>query len=586
LSSHSRWAALTRGSGAVDETVEPGAARPADGTHEALDIFNRSDDLRTIYLLRHPVDSVGDLTEGEAGRFLLWMVAFGRKLYHGIVIASDVFDYVTRPVDDYLSRLEHFADTSRNSPVSGTRRHISQVHRWYYTQGVRELNLEIFVTPRELAALDGMSPSSERAGATLLDEILRAIESERGSRLETGSGIRAACRAHTAQPASPLPWPTSPVRWCSSRSTGVNLIGYANAVLGVGEDVRSAAQGLGRAGIPFAILNVPLPDSVTSSLPTDLSAFFVDRPIFPVNLFCMTMFETERMRVEFGANMFGGRYNIGYWPWELPTVSPQWRHAFDHIDEVWAISEYLADVYTRCTDKPVAVMPPCVAPGPVEAFDLSSLGVEPGTFVFLAMLDFNSFMSRKNPIGAIQAFRRAFPRENGVERLVIKTINGQAHSHDFDRLLSTAEADPRIVVVDGVFSRAVTNGLIAAADCLVSLHRAEGLGRTIAEAMLLETPVVATNWSGSTSLMDEATGFPVDYSLRPVPSGDYVFATDSRWAEPSIDDAARQLRIVRETPVLRGRKCSAAKVRVAHSYGPDAVGARMADRLGRIAAGH
>jgi glycosyltransferase involved in cell wall biosynthesis len=228
-------------------------------------------------------------------------------------------------------------------------------------------------------------------------------------------------------------------------------------------------------------------------------------------------------------------------------------------------------------------MPLGVAIGPVEPFDLSTLGIEPRTFVFLTMLDFNSFMSRKNPIGAIDAFKRAFPRQSSSERLIIKTINGDSHSDDFDRLLAHVKTDPRILVVDGAYSRAVTNGLIAAADCLVSLHRAEGLGRTIAEAMLLETPVIATDWSGSTSLIDDSTGFPVSYSLTPVPPGDYVFEQGCQWAEPSIDDAAKKFRVVRRKPDLVKRKCTKAKSRIARDHGLDAVAACMANRLDQIA---
>ena len=192
----------------------------------------------------------------------------------------------------------------------------------------------------------------------------------------------------------------------------------------------------GTAGLPFSIFNVALSEHHATSETSNLAAYFVDRPIFPINIFCATAFETERLRAEHGKNLFSGRYNIGYWPWELSKLPPYWRHVFDSVDEVWAISHFLADVYKQYTNKPVTYIPPYVNIDGVEPFDREDLNLDTDDFVYLTMLDFNSYIMRKNPIGTIGAFKQAFPDTNGKERLVIKTINGHAHPEKLNELLT------------------------------------------------------------------------------------------------------------------------------------------------------
>jgi glycosyltransferase involved in cell wall biosynthesis len=205
--------------------------------------------------------------------------------------------------------------------------------------------------------------------------------------------------------------------------------------------------------------------------------------------------------------------------------------------------------------------------------------VEASDCVFLAMCDFNSFTARKNPEGAIAAFRQAFP-SCGAEKLVIKTLNSHGQPAALQRLKALIGNDDRCILIEEALTRPLTAGLIARADCLISLHRAEGFGRVIAEAMALGTIVVATDWSGSTSILDRTRGYPVSYSLRDVAADEYVFNHGSQWAEPSIEDAAVKLRAIRDNlgrdDVLRWR----AKAFVESTYGLDTVAAALANRLG------
>jgi len=506
----------------------------------ALEIFDRYSVLRSIYLLRQDITGTAcSPTEQQAAFFLLWAAVHGRKQYHGIVIDPSYLEFLTQPSGQYFSRLELFAAFTAKRASSA----IDETHAWYYGKAIYDLNLELFLTNREIdVCKHWIARNSSRANPLLLS-----------SRRNGSSNI------------------------------GVNLIGYADGVLGIGEDIRAMTNILRYAGLPFAIFNVALSDHHATSDASDLAAFFVDRPVFPINIFCATAFETERLRAAHGPNLFSGRYNIGSWPWELSKLPPYWRHVFDSVDEVWAISLFLADVYCQYTNKPVTYIPPYVNIDSVEPFDRKDLNLDRSDFVFLTMLDFNSYIKRKNPIGTIGAFKKAFPDTDGNERLIIKTINGHAHPQKLDELLTLVNDDPRIVLMDGPLSRARTCGLIRNANCFVSLHRAEGFGRVIAEAMFLGTPVIATDYSGSTTYLDKSNGFPVPYSLKDVRHGEYIFEEGSQWAEPDFDAAVEAFQVVRRQKSNVTKKAAKAKETIAKNHGRDAVAAKVTERLVQIA---
>lgn len=263
-------------------------------------------------------------------------------------------------------------------------------------------------------------------------------------------------------------------------------------------------------------------------------------------------------------------------------MPPYWRHAFDAVDEVWAISHFLANVYTQHTNKPVTYIPPYVNIDKVDPFDREDLNLAKKDFIFLTMLDFNSYIMRNNSLGTIAAFKQAFPDTDGNERLVIKTINGHVHPEKLDELLTFVNDDQRIVSMDGPLSRAGTCGLIRDADCFVSLHRAEGFGRVIAEAMFLGTPVIATDYSGSTTFLDKSNGFPVPYTLKDVRPGEYIFEEGSQWAEPDFNAAVEAFQTVRKRKSIVTKRVAKAKETISKKHGRDAVAAKVAERLAQI----
>jgi glycosyltransferase involved in cell wall biosynthesis len=551
----------------------------------AQEILERHPTLRSIFLLRPDIaGSSSTPSDEEIAYFLLWAIIDGRHRYHGIVVDADYFDYVTAPVGGFLSRLEAFAALQRKDDPGPDISNANAIHVWYYAHAVRSLNLEIFVTGDELQTLAALSCIDDTSDGriSLYEKVVHEVVTPQGPafNLKRPADRRAFKRWLSNDGRDAIPdWLRIPASTPTQKLSGVNLFGFAEGMLGIGEDVRALAKALQQSGIPIAVCNIALSERYAKTDQSNLTSFFVDRPIFPTNIFCVTAFETERARVLRGPHLFAGRYNIGYWPWELSSIPPYWHHVFDNVDEIWAMSHFLTNVYKRQTAKPVTYMPPYVNVETIERVDREEFGLEADDFVFLVMFDFNSFVSRKNPAGAITAFRRAFKEMSGRERLLIKTINGHIDPDSFDELLKDIAQDSRIVLADGPLTRPQTCGLISAADCFVSLHRAEGFGRVIAEAMFLGTPVIATDWSGSQSFLDETTGFPVACTLRPLRPGEYAYEEGSQWAEPDLDDAAATLWSVRKTPAVAAARAAAAKRRIQTSFGLEAVAQSVSERL-------
>ncbi len=249
-------------------------------------------------------------------------------------------------------------------------------------------------------------------------------------------------------------------------------------------------------------------------------------------------------------------------------------------------SRFAYDSIAPETTKPVLLMPMAVAvPPPEPGLRRADFGLPEDKFVFYFSFDFRSYASRKNPLAAVAAFRRAFPRRNQSAVLLLKTIGSDWMLEERDRLLEAIHGDPRILLIDREFTRPRAIALLALSDCFLSLHRSEGFGRGPAEAMLLGKPVIVTDYSGTRDFTTSETALLVGYELVPVGAEEYPGASAQVWAEPDIDQAAAAMRRVAGDAALACRLGRAGRERIRRCYDPAAVGARYLDRLRAIAQG-
>jgi hypothetical protein len=223
-----------------------------------------------------------------------------------------------------------------------------------------------------------------------------------------------------------------------------------------------------------------------------------------------------------------------------------------------------------------------VAQPPTAAIGRAELGLPEAGFLLGFVFDPASGFARKNPLTLVDAFARAFPGE-GHEHLVIKTLESSRHEDEHAELERAAAAHPRVHVLDRHLPAEDKNALIAALDCYVSLHRSEGFGLTLAEAMLLGVPVVATDFGGSRDFVTPFNAWPVDWRAEAIGPGHEPYPADGAWAAPDVDHAVAVLRAVRAQPEEAKRRAERARQDVAREHAPAIAGATMVGRLRRLA---
>ena len=359
---------------------------------------------------------------------------------------------------------------------------------------------------------------------------------------------------------------------------GVNVAGDLRSELGVGEAARMAIAGLDAVAVP--VLPVHAGSTSRSLQAHEYPSVDPGRAAFPVNLVCVNADTIPAFAEAAGPRFFDGRYTIGMWFWEIGDLPERWRGSFEHLDELWAASAPIADAVT-----PVSPVPVFQTRLPVTVPDVPKLRREalslPRAFLFLTVLDFDSVLERENPFGAIRAFARAFPAP-GRASLVLKTINAEHHPERHEMLLAAAAEHPHIHVVERYVSAAEKNAIIASCDCLVSLHRAGGLGMVLAEAMWLGKPVIATAYGGTLDFMSPENSFLVDHAMVEVGPGNEPYPPHSVWADPDEEHAASLMRLVVEEDEARERRAQRAAHDMRTTYSPEAAGSVMRERLEQI----
>ena len=339
-----------------------------------------------------------------------------------------------------------------------------------------------------------------------------------------------------------------------SPSGPIKVVGYFAGSHGIAASARLAARAFEALGVPVERVDVTdakLGWSGRLTGPVSASAwiFHLNPPELLAALACLGPKQLK-----------GPRY--GYWAWELPRAPARWRKDASLVDEVWAPSRYTAEALAGAA-APVRVVP---HPLVLEDYEGVAPAARRAAFQGVGVFDFNSSLARKNPQGAMAAWTRAFGDDPACE-LTLKTQNGAGFPDALAAL--RAAAPPNVRVIDEVWAYGDVLSLIAGADVLVSLHRAEGFGLTPAEAMALGTPVVATAWSGVLDFMDETCALLVPFAATPVVDPQGVYRGQA-WADPDVEAAAAALGRLRNEPDLRRRLGEAGRKRVAAQLSPQA----------------
>ena len=279
--------------------------------------------------------------------------------------------------------------------------------------------------------------------------------------------------------------------------------------------------------------------------------------------------------------MFAGRYNIGLWHWELPKFPNRWLGAFDLVDEIWAPSRFIQDSISARSPRPVVRIPHAIRFTASPQATRSTFGLPNDAFLFLMMYDVQSFQQRKNPEGAIEAFRKTFGGARDVT-LVIKVNAAHRQGEGGKRLSELLRGAANVRVLDEKMDRQRTYDLLSVCDCVLSLHRAEGFGLVLAEAMYLGKPVIATAWSGNMEFMTPQNSCPVAYHLVRLERDIGPYERGQVWAEPDLDDAAAQMKKITFDTHWAQRIAAAGQATIRNEFSPERIGELYRQRLHEI----
>ena len=377
------------------------------------------------------------------------------------------------------------------------------------------------------------------------------------------------------RPVDAAPRPAAPVTTAAvPPKAGVNVVGYLSSERGVGEVARQMLAALHSRGIAATGIDAPAElDKIEKELAKVRPA---DHP-YDYNLICVNADMTPAITAGLGRSFFAGRRTAGLWFWEVSEFPDYWRRSFDEVDEVWVATEHIADALRSLTEKPVRTVRVPLTPGPVGEMTRAELGLPEG-FCFLFVFDYRSVFRRKNPLGLVEAFKQAFEPGEGPA-LVIKSICGDEFPADRAELVEAIADRPEIQLIEDTVSVEAKNAMIANCDCYVSLHRSEGLGLTMAEAMYFGRPVIATAYSGNLDFMTEANSFLVPYSPAKIGPNAEPYPPQGEWAEPDLAAAVAMMRAVVADPEAAAAKARRAAIDIRHTHSPEAAAASIEARV-------
>ncbi len=328
------------------------------------------------------------------------------------------------------------------------------------------------------------------------------------------------------------------------RKRSTLFIGYAEAALGLGESFRNMLAALDRAGIEFSIY--PYNWNVSTRR---VGPFLEHRydlgGVYDINVIYVSADQLRFVSQDLNKQMSGGAYNILRTYWELPRAPIAWASEINRFDELWVPNDFVTEAFRPIFKGIITTIPVCVNIVRQEVYSRKHFELEDDAFYFIFSFDYYSEAARKNPIMVVQAFIYAFQNRDLKVKLIIKASGPETLDPTVACLLTNfARIDPRIKLISRSLKRDEMLSLLDACDCYVSLHRSEGFGAGMAEAMALGKAVIGTDFSGNREFLNSKTGFPAPFTLRPLAPGEYPMGDTESWAEPDIVAAVDLMRRV------------------------------------------
>jgi len=471
-------------------------------------------------------------------------------------------------------------DLRREIPLALTPAQRGDYFRWFCRFGWSDMDIEPLDLLRTLFELDA-APDRGLVASYLVQpawqqKYPQALTSAGWNEFKCGIVADYGIRGRWLRRAG-LPLRYAQAQAGSPSQLAVNAIGLFRYTSGLQQAAQSVVDALRVAGVSVSVRDVPMAHNRDGRG----RAGFDGLECYPITILNtgldMPVREVYRLA---GLHARPGVYRIAVWWWELEQLPPDWLERGGEVNEIWAPTSFIARALA-VLGKPVHPMLPSVRLPAFAAKPKAAFGLAPEKFTFLFVFDMNSRMPRKNPLGLIEAFRLAFRRSEPVE-LAIKVSPQERFYSDWWRELRRACRDNQVTLIDRGLERSDLLALMNAADAYVSLHRSEGFGLTMAEAMLLGKPTIATGYSGNRDFMTPDNSFLVDYQPTVIVDDMPPYPKGCVWAEASTEHAASLMRRVYEGRDEAGRIAARGKADAEAILSPEAAAQRLVTRLAEI----
>lgn len=367
-----------------------------------------------------------------------------------------------------------------------------------------------------------------------------------------------------------------------AKNFGVNIFGFIGGEFGLGEAVRLIIKAFNNAEIPVSLINY----DIQTNHRQDDTTFknYSNEAVYSINLVLLGPSEAKKIISHYpDESFFKNKYNIFYLNWESEYISPEYLDNLSFYDEIWVPAQYVKDTLSKVCDIPVNVIP---YPIEINVDDKSDPEMEnfypENSFNFLFMFDYNSSLERKNTLNLISAFEKAFGKTDMSVSLIIKTSKSDRFKKEKETLQKHIKGFQNIKIIEKIYAKQTLHKIIKGCDAYISLHRSEGFGLTMAEAMYFGNPVIATNYSGNLQFMNLDNSFLVDYEKAVIKSSNINYDRNTVWSEPNIDHAAELMKLVKANSEEVVKKALKGKETILTDLSVKKIGALAKQRIENI----
>lgn len=358
---------------------------------------------------------------------------------------------------------------------------------------------------------------------------------------------------------------------------GINYVGPLKGQYGLGQGSRCLGNAVKELDMNSSFINVNL-GMESKNHDTEFDSIISNTFKYNINLMHIQPYiDLNEALSQIKIDNLYGRYNIAYWVYELEDIPQKWFDSFKYVNEIWTASKFVTDAFKKVVSVPVYTMPYGIKVSKNEKLTRKDFDIPEDKFTYLLLYDPKSLPERKNPEGAINAFINAF--ENTEDVCLVIKVNNAEEKH-LNHLKEKLKDVKNYRIINKLLEKEDVYSLISLCDVFISLHRSEGFGLVMAEAMALGTVCVATNYSGNVDFMNRDNSCLVDYKMIEVDtSNQIVYEKGNKWAEPDINQASRYLKQLFENKEMYNHLKKNAKEYIENEFSMEKMAERINNRI-------